>query len=163
MSDLDFSLETGELFDDAPLPPVEQFQLYAENGYDSSQLSLETGISFPLEEDLAVQGDKDDADINVLVARFGIAGEMPPPRPGAAFGDFSEAHDFQSAMDALVGAQNAFYELPARVREEFGNDPARLIQFVQSSRPSDIARAREMGLIPPEPPAPPAPPPPPGS
>lgn len=129
------------------------------NEYDPDVASDEASLYIDPEEDRAVQSFKDEADINVLVRRIGLTGEMPPPRPGAQYGDFSEVVDFSSAMQAVASAKSAFMELPARVRAQFDNSPAQLLSFVHSDDPRDIEDAVEMGLIPPRPPVVPEAPP----
>lgn len=87
-----------------------------------------------------------DADINEIVRRFGVTGELPAPREAAQYGDFSQVTDFQSAMEQLRRAQESFDELPAEVRESFGYDPARFVDWV--SDPENVADARKRGLLP---------------
>lgn len=123
------------------------------------------------EESKTVQSYAEDADINVLVRRFGVTdGAIPPavadPR---YYGDFSDAVDFRTSLDRVRDAQEHFERLPASLRERFLNDPLRLFEFVADERNAD--EAVELGLLrrsapvvappapaPSEPPAPSAPP-----
>lgn len=87
-----------------------------------------------------------DADINEIVRRFGLTGELPPPRQAAEYGDFRLVVDFQSAMEQLARSREAFFALPAEVREEFDYDPALFVDWV--SDPANAAAARSRGLLP---------------
>lgn len=103
---------------------------------------------------LTVQSDAVDADINTIVRRFGITGQLPVDLPFVTNVDLSEAPDtFQGAMDILMQAQESFMKLPADVRRRFDNDPALFMDFV--SIPENIEEMRKMGLAVPkaEPPA----------
>lgn len=133
-------------------------------GYDTEVASNETAISFVGEESLTMQSMAEDADINVLMARFGLTGRMPDnPRLPMA-GDFVDVGDFRSALHAVMDATDRFNELPAKVRARFSNDPAELIDFLADD--SNRKEAEALGLMkppvppaapPPAPPAPPAP------
>lgn len=102
--------------------------------------------SVPQGETLTLQQFADDADINSLVRRFGITGEIPVvSRQPAEYGDFSVVNDFQTAMEQLKRGQAAFDALPAKVRDEFDNDPARFWEFVQD--PKSVDKAVELGLL----------------
>lgn len=102
------------------------------------------------EPSLTVQSQKDETDINVLVRRFGLTGQiMGVPRPPLE-GDFSvEAFDFQSSMNLIRSAQESFDAMSAVTRERFANDPARFVSFC--SDPENLPEMRKMGLAIPEP------------
>lgn len=95
-----------------------------------------------------IQSGKDDADINVLVRRFGL-GEgplAPPPKDPAHYGDFTNAPtSLREILDIKRSADEAFAQLPARMREYFHNDPAVLWGFVND--PKNREEAVEMGLL----------------
>lgn len=111
--------------------------------YDVDAVSSETGL---LCEDvsLTVQSEADDADINVIVRRFGVGNVPTMPLP-EHFGNFDGIFDFQTAMNTIRSAQETFNALPADVRSEFNNDPHVLISKL--SMPSFRARAVELGLV----------------
>lgn len=119
-------------------------------GYDADVVSLETGF-VDESPSLTQQSFKDECDINTIVRRFGLSGAMPEPL-APQYGDFSDAVDFHSAMNAVRSASEGFMTLPADMRKRFDNDPANLIRFLQddANRPEAIA----LGLVdaPPSPP-----------
>lgn len=47
------------------------------------------------------------------------------------YGDFSTMETYQEAMGIVADAKALFDALPARVREQFGNDPAKLLEAVE--------------------------------
>lgn len=89
----------------------------------------------------------EDADINVLVKRFGITdGAIPPAALDPKYyGDFTDAVDFRTALDRTRDAEQRFRELPADLRKRFNNDPAELYAFVSDERNTDLAV--ELGLL----------------
>lgn len=96
---------------------------------------------------LTHQECKRECDINFLVNRYCETGNW-----GASDGHLpidSELTnfdgDFQSVMDRLVAAQEEFDSLPAKTRDRFGNDPAKLIQFLNN--PDNYAEASMLGLV----------------
>lgn len=130
--------------------------------YDTNAVSVATGVEC-LEPTLTQQQFAEDADINTIVRRFGITGQLPVNGRMPTYGDFSDVDDFHSAVNAVRAATEAFMALPGNVREEFGHDPQRLIDFC--SNPDNLPAARKLGLAPEvpmpnvqHPPHPPAPP-----
>lgn len=96
--------------------------------YDTKAASQESA-TINNQPSLTLQDDADDADINVIVARFGLTGTMPnDPRP-PMYGDFTEITDYQTALSAVENANKTFYELPPHIRNKFDNNPQRLLEF----------------------------------
>lgn len=97
--------------------------------YDVDAASLESGLDCSNLPDLTVQSDKDDADINVLVRRFGVTGTMPQNVRAPLVGDFTGVTDFQTAMNAVNQANDSFLQMPAELRAKLGHDPARFVDW----------------------------------
>ena len=112
--------------------------------FDPDQNSIETGTSCP-EKTLAQQQFKDECDINTIMERFGVTGMVPTNVRQPLAMDFVEATDYQSALNALIEAEQSFMEMPAKVRAEFDNDPGKFIDFFE--REENRERAIELGLI----------------
>lgn len=107
------------------------------------------------------QSMRDECDINKLMEKFRKTGTQPPQNHfPAQYGDFSNVDDYQTAVNQVHDALDAFSELPSNIRNRFQNDPKLLIEFM--SEPGNLEEAIELGLAPkPEPkPKPPAPAPP---
>lgn len=120
----------------------DQDELSAKSAIDTS-IDLDTGEKL---ESLTQQQFAEECDINEIVRRFGLTGQMPENFRMPVSGDFTGVGDFQSAMNMVVAAREEFMTLPASVREEFGNDPQQLMKFLENEKNRD--RAIEMGLIP---------------
>lgn len=110
--------------------------------------------------DLTIQSGKEDCDINVIMRRFGITGQMPVNVRAPIAGDFTGVMDFHSAMNAIVAAEDSFMQMPAELRAELNHDPARFVDFCGDERNRE--RLKKYGLLlPGEPPVvPPVVPPP---
>jgi len=107
------------------------------------------------EESLVQQHLSAETDINNIMAKYQRTGVFQHVTPMAAeYGDFSDVPDYKSAMERIMAADELFMELPAKVRERFGNDPANFIEF--ATNPENIEDLRKWGLAPaaPEPPEP---------
>lgn len=111
--------------------------------YDFDARSEHSGL-LCRDESLAVQSQKEDSDINTLVRRFGITGQMPQNVRAPTFEDFSGVTDFQSAMHAVMEAQEAFMQMPADVRSRFDNDAQAFVAFCSDK--GNLEEMRKMGL-----------------
>lgn len=116
--------------------------------YDVEQASSDSGLKCE-DPSLCQQQFLEESDINTLVERFGLTGEMPASVVVPQYGDFSGIGDFQSAMNAVLAAQANFMELPAKVRARFDHDPQKLLEFVSDAANAD--EARSLGLLKPLP------------
>jgi len=98
----------------------------------------------------ALQSFKAECDINLIMdkVRKKQVHLQDLIRQDASYGDYSEAGDFMSAQKIIVHAKEQFAALPSRTRERFGNDPAKLLEFVHDDR--NLAEARSLGLLKPE-------------
>lgn len=117
--------------------------------YDVNAVSDETGLKCE-DPSLAQQHLAEECDINYIVERFGVTGQLP--EAGAytpTYGDFTGIGDYRQALDAVSAADAAFMALPANIRERFDNDPALFVDFCSSTDPADRSEAIELGLIPP--------------
>ena len=98
-----------------------------------------------LEPSLTQQSFKDDADINVLLERFKVTGQMPQNIVLPTYGDFHGISDYRSAVDAIHKASTSFMDLPAHVRSRFQNDPQLFLEFVSDS--SNLPEMEKLGLL----------------
>jgi len=124
---------------------------------NSRRLYVHPGVKFPPGFGKTVQASKEEADINTIVKRFGLTGTLPQNVRTPLSGDFTNAIDFRTAMDAVVAAERSFAAMPAEVRKRFGNDPAEFVDFTTAVGPdgslSNIEEMRRLGLaIPAKPP-----------
>lgn len=99
--------------------------------YDADEVSLETGVDTG-DETPTIQSARDEADINEIVRRFGITGQLPVDLPPLMYGDFTEIGDFRSALEAVMDAQARFGQLPGEVRGRFDNDPQLFLNWCEA-------------------------------
>lgn len=113
--------------------------------YDADEASLSSGFASK-DPTRTQQHQAEEADINTIVRRFGVTGQLPQVPFPPTFQDFSEVvFDYQSAQNLIRQAQESFNALPANVRTRFDNDPGKFVQFV--SEPGHEAELRELGLL----------------
>lgn len=94
-------------------------------------------------QDMAKQSFKDECEVNNIVRRYEMGGELPAFSGEPLYADVS-GMEFQGMMDVVASAQAAFEALPAEVRRRFANDPREFVEFV--SDPGNRAEALKMGL-----------------
>lgn len=116
-------------------------------GYDTNAAGDESALECK-DKTLAQQHMKDECDINVLVKRFVVTGEIPMLTLPPMQGDFSDAPTYQDALNLMVEAQRSFMQHPAEVRARFQNDPAQFVDFCSNEQNRD--EMRRMGLFSPE-------------
>lgn len=117
--------------------------LRAPYGYDGDAVSRETSLVCD-DPSLAVQAERDECDINTIVRRFGLTGDLPVGVRRPSYGDFTGVSDYRSALEMLELANQSFYSMPAEVRSRFDNDPALFVDFC--SDPSNLEEMRKLGL-----------------
>lgn len=102
------------------------------------------------------QSFKKECDINYVLDRYSKTGSWSA-NPGDVvgrrplLGDFSSFDhvDYQTSLNKVIEANNAFKSLPAGVRDRFANDPVRLLSFLEDD--SNYAEAVKLGLVEPKP------------
>lgn len=118
--------------------------LRAGYNYDGDLVSKETGLVCP-EETLTTQAEKDECDINTIVARFGLTGELPGDLAMPVSGDFTGFPNFHTAMNKVIEAQEEFMRIPADIRARFNNDPQMFMDFLGDEKNRD--EAKKLGLL----------------
>lgn len=85
-------------------------------------------------------------DINVIMASYEKTGQVPVySNMQPLYEDFTMVADYQSALNAVISAEEAFMSLPANVRSAFDNNPALLIEAIND--PTQRDRLIGLGLI----------------
>lgn len=112
--------------------------------YDRNKASDESGLTCE-GESLTKQSFKAECDINEIVRRFGLTGELPIGVRAPTYGDFADVFDYHSAMNAIARAGEAFDAMPAEVRARFHNDPGEFLEFVNNDGNRD--EAVKLGLV----------------
>lgn len=119
-----------------PQPFIRSPYNYDVKAASEASASVASGVS------MTVQSMAEDADLNIMLKRFGVTGKMPENVHLPTYGDFSQVTDFQSAMNAIIEADDNFMELPADVRARFNNNPQLLLDFC--SDPGNISEVRKI-------------------
>lgn len=127
--------------------------------YDSTNISgmafdqaHEDATGYPVAS-MTLQQFKDEADINMLLARFAQTGSYYDPASIAAnassrqamYGDYSDLPTYQEAQQIVIESEAMFDALPSSIRARFGNDPANLLDFVNN--PDNVDEAIKLGLL----------------
>lgn len=88
----------------------------------------------------------DESDLNKIMEKY-AAGIAPIPRGDRApmFGDFSNLPDYQTSLEMIRQADDAFMNLPSKLRERFDNDPGKLLEFLGDK--ANREEAISLGLI----------------
>lgn len=112
--------------------------------FDKDKWSNESALTCE-DESLAIQSAEEESNINTIVRRFGLTGELPNDIRMPQSGDFTNLPDFHTAMNMVRAAQEEFLRVPAEVRARFNNDPQRFMAFVEDESNRD--EARRLGLL----------------
>ena len=91
------------------------------------------------------QSFRDECDINNILRQFNVTGQLPVGSVQPQYGDFSGITDYQSALNAVMAAQDSFLQLPAKVRAKFDNDPALFVDWASDEANKDEMKA--LGLL----------------
>ena len=79
--------------------------------FDSDAVSNETALDCG-DESVTQQCFKDECDINILLAKLPVTGQLPDNVRVPQYVDFEEAFDFQSSMNVIRAAEEAFWRCP---------------------------------------------------
>lgn len=114
--------------------------------HDTNFESERTGIYCP-EESKTKQEFKDDADINVILARFMKTGQPPDIVLPEHFADLTGRTTYFDMASKAADANELFYLLPATKRAEFLNDPTRWADAVVAALArGDVKDLNAMGV-----------------
>lgn len=94
---------------------------------------------------MAVQADRDEVDINKIMARVEKGGQLPLFNGEPFYGDVSELGGLQEAIIKTQEANDLFMSYPANVREKFNNNPVEMITFLED--PKNLNEAVDLGLV----------------
>lgn len=91
------------------------------------------------------QSFKNECDINSIMRKWKVTGVLPHARDVAGqYGDFSDIMDYQTALNAVISANDNFMSLPAKLRARFYNDPAQFLKFCDD--PANAGELIALGL-----------------
>lgn len=99
------------------------------------------------EESLTQQNMAEETDINNIMAKYEKTGLISHVnRFQGDYTDYTEApEDLHDAMNRVMAAQEMFMTLPANLRKEYENSPAKFLEFVDNATDEELHKA---GLLP---------------
>lgn len=115
--------------------------------YDKNLASLQSGLECN-DENLAQQQFAEEVDINTIVKRFGLTGQLPTSLRVPEIGDFDQVNDYHTALNMLIEADDAFMQMPADIRERFQNNAGNFVEFVSDEKNRE--QCKQWGLLRPE-------------
>ena len=97
------------------------------------------------------QAFKNECDINYIMKKYERTGLIDHvSKYQGEYCDFTDAPaSYHEAMIQIAEANEMFLTIPASIRDQFGNDPGRFLDFV--SDPANEGEMREIGLLPAKP------------
>lgn len=114
--------------------------------YDADQASLDSALDQTGQESMTQQHFGPETDINTIVRRYGLTGELPIRRELGEYGDFDTTMDFQQLIEQVKVGERVFLQVPADIRARFGNDAATFLEWIHEDTNYD--EAATMGLVP---------------
>lgn len=112
--------------------------------YDMNDAGDESALEC-LDKSLTKQSFLEESDINTIVRRFALTGELPSNVRAPQYGDFTGVADYHSALNAIRIAEESFYSMPAEVRLRFDNDPGKFVDFCSDD--NNRQEAEKLGLV----------------
>lgn len=120
----------------------------AYESYDVDKVSLSSGLECN-DVSKTVQAGAEESDINFIVRQYGVTGKVPQNLRTPSYGDFDYVGDYQSALEAVRAADDAFMRLDAKVRARFENSPQQFLEFCADA--GNLEEMRSLGLAIPAP------------
>jgi len=111
--------------------------------YDADKVSLDGGLECK-DPTRTQQSQADEADINTIVKRFKLTGQLPENVRIPVFSDSDGDLTYKECLDMIRQADQSFAAMPADVRARFGNDPANFVEFCSDER--NLEEMRKLGL-----------------
>lgn len=133
--------ETGEIM------PMFKTQFNFDRDAESERLGVHM-----FEKTRTQQQFKEETDINTIMRKFGVTGELPQNVRMVLPDEYEDIGSYEDAMNAIRRADEAFMQMPSGVRSRFQNNPHLFTEFF--SREENRLEAEKMGLVIPKPKAP---------
>ena len=90
------------------------------------------------------QSMQNELDINNIIKKYHKTGVLPNlQKLEGVYGEITSM-DLQTALQKVTDAENAFAEVPAKIRNLFDNDAGKFIDY--ATNPKNIGQMQEWGL-----------------
>jgi phage internal scaffolding protein len=122
---------------------METIFVRSQYNYDRDLASKESALHCK-DKSLTVQSSLEESDINTIVKRFNLTGQLPDNLRVPQYGDFSEITDYHTALNRVAAANEEFDKLPATLRARFQNDTGAFVDFCLD--PKNEKELIELGL-----------------
>lgn len=94
---------------------------------------------------LAKQSERDICDINKILKKHAQTGIITHTNKfQGTYDDLPTGHDYHSALNKVLEAEESFNSLTSEIRSTFNNDPAKFLEFAQN--PANGQQLIDMGL-----------------
>lgn len=101
-------------------------------------------VEIPPEEDLTQQHFEKECNINSIVANYQKTGVLPTAMiREVQFGEVGP--DLISSLTKIKEAKEQFQRLPAKIRDQFQNDPDKFLVFLND--PANYEKAVKLGIV----------------
>jgi len=87
-----------------------------------------------------------EADINYIVKKYQMTGELPRTPRTPLYADVSNVPDYQTLLNTINQVRDLFMTYPAEIRAKFNNDPAIMLDYIE--KPENRDTAVQLGLLP---------------
>ena len=95
-------------------------------------------------EDQTQQHFERETNINSIVSRYQKTGVLPTALiREVQFGEVGP--DLVQSLNKIKAAKEQFMQLPAKIRDEFGNDPDQFMRFLAD--PQNFEKAKSLGIV----------------
>lgn len=119
--------------------------------YNTNGVISDTRLSFKGVQGVAKQAHRDGTRVDKILKRYATLG-VDEHNLGAflsstaklPFG-ISPTVDYQQALNAVIKVESYFASLPSRIRDRFGHNPERMIEFMND--PANLEECQKMGLV----------------
>lgn len=101
-------------------------------------------VDFKDQKSIVKKEFKDQTDINYMLKRFKVTGQIPVNKNMPQYGDVSGLKSFHDAHEVVQQAYDAFDTLPSQIRKKFDNDPLSIIDFLDN--PANLEESYDLGL-----------------
>lgn len=97
------------------------------------------------EDSLTLQSEYPQTTIDYYLKRYSATGLLGDPARAEAgqYIDVSEIGDFQEMQNKVLAVRNAFMELPAEERRQYGDDPALWVEAMASAQYEQAVQAAQ--------------------
>lgn len=91
------------------------------------------------------QSDALEADVNRIMEKWMATGMVRGTSQQARYGDFTGIEDFHTCLNRMQEAEEAFMQLPAKIREYCSNDPGQFLELVYDE--NRVSELEALGLL----------------